>query len=314
MTETPSNYKYDLGAGIYLNAFSVDPALEERDLEALLSSKDGTAELDLTGLNQEIPFIGSVDSLADLKVNVDLERRYHVPQQLQAYREAVGKMSDAKGRYNGPVAMVDGPLTISPHFIPGGYYDFIATKLKAIPHDLVPDQYPAGKNVAELFNEWGVAPEERARYFGFSHLMVTDGGRELTFVQRAKNMAIAPDCISTSGSTPNPTFSPNFNFQEYCQKHLLEEMKEEFNLEHFEFQVGRLHLFDDKKEVPFAAVEIRTPLTTQVLAKRIYGNKQAIKEHPVIYSLPPEGIETLLKRFPVFPSVVEQFRTLAKFY
>ncbi len=312
MTNKQANYKYDLGKGITLEAFSVDPALSENDLAALLSSKDGTAQPDLEGIKRDISYIGSVDSFNDIEVRLNLEKKYEVPSQLQAYREAVGKTSDAKGRYNGPVALFDGPVSMLLCLFQGGYYDFIATKLKAIPHDLVPDEYPAGKTISELFTEWGINTEERARYLGFAHLMLANNGTEVCFVQRAKEMAIAPDCISVSGSTPNPTLSPQFNFQQYCEEHIQAEMEEEFNLNPSEFHIGGVHVFDDKKEAPFAALEITTPLTTRVLAERIYGNTQAIKEHPVIYSMPREGVDILLERFPVFPSTIPIFRRLVQ--
>lgn len=311
MNTEPASYKYDLGKGVSLEAFSIDPKLKKEDLELLLSSKDGTAQPNFKAIAQNIPLIAHLQSLDDLEVRLDLEKEYRVPQQLQAYREAVGKNSDAKGRHNGPVALVDGPLDIPLQLFRGGYYDFIATKLKAIPHDFVPNQYPAGKTVEQLFNEWGLHNEERARYLGFAYLMLADDGRELTFVQRAKGMAIAPDCISVPGSTPNPKFAPDFNFQQYCREHIQEEINEEFRLADSEFKVGGLYLFDDKREVPFAAIEIRTPLATRVIAERIYGDAQAIKEHPVIYSMPPEGVDLLLQRFSVFPSTVQVFGTLA---
>jgi hypothetical protein len=121
-------------------------------------------------------------------------------------------------------------------------------------------------------------------------------------------MAIAPDCIAFSGSTPNPKFSPTFNFQQYCKEHVTAEIMEEFSLEPTEFQLAGIHLFDDTEQAPFGALEIQTPNTTGNLAERIYGNAQAIKEHPVLYSVPLEGVDSLLKRFAVFPSNVQVLR------
>ena len=312
MNTKPASYKHDLGGGIYLEAFSVDPALTEKDLAMSLTLKDGTAQLDLDSINRDIHLVGSLNSFDDLEVRLNLERQFRVPEQLQAYRDAVGRASDTKGRYNGPVALFDGSVSIPLQLFQGGYYDFIATKLKAVPHDLVPDQYPAGRTVTELFDEWGISPEERARYLGFAHLLLTDGGTKLSFVQRAKGMAAAPDCISLFGSTPNPKFTLDFNFQQYCREHVQAEMEEEFALKGSEFHLAGLHLFDDKKEAPFAALEISTPLTTEALAARIYGKQDAIKEHPVLYSMPLEGVDTLLQRFPVFPSTVQVFRALIR--
>lgn len=310
MTTKPSSYRYNLGKGIYLEAFSVDPALTEKDLAELVSSKDGTAQLDSDSINC-VRHAGSVERFDDLEVQLNLEKTYVVPKQLQAYRDIVGRNSDAKGRYNGPVAIVDGSVEIPLRLFQGGYYDFIATKLQAIPHGLVPDQYPAGKTIAQLFSEWGIDPEGRARYLGFAHVMLTENGEKLSLVQRAKGMAIAPDCIALSGSTPNPSFTPDFNFQQYCKEHISAEMKEEFALEESDFQLAGVHLFDDREQSPFAALEIKTPLTTQALAERIYGNIPAIKEHPVLYSVPLEMTDLLLRKFNVFPSTVQVLRTVA---
>jgi hypothetical protein len=288
MAEQPAksvHYQYPLSGGIYLEAFSVDPNLKESDLAELISSKDGTAKLDSPSI-AAVKYSGSVKKFDELEVILNLERVYAVPAQLQAYREAVQKDSDIKGRFNGPVAIVDGTVRIPLKLIQGGFYDFVATKLGAIPHDLVPDKYPAGKKIVELFNEWGINPEERARYFGFAHVMLTKNGEKLSLVQRAKGMAIAPDCMALLGSTPNPEFSPTFNFKQYCKEHMAAEMKEEFSLEPTEFQLAGIHLFDDTEQAPFGALEIPTPNTTGDLAKRIYGNAQAIKEHPVLYSVP----------------------------
>ncbi len=310
MTANPLRYKYDLGGGVYLEAFSVDPALKEEDLADLLSSNGQASQSDAN--DSDVRHVGSVGRFDDLEVRINVVNQYQVPRQLQAYRDAVGRVSDAKGRYNGPVAVIDGPVTIPLHLFQAGYYNFIATKLKAVPHELVPDQYPAGKTIEQLFYEWGIDREERARYLGFAHLLLTDGGKKLSFVQRAKGMAIAPDCISLSGSTPNPGFTADFNFQDYCKKHIQEEMQEEFNLNGSEFYLDGVHLFDDEKEVPFAALEITTPLPTRTLAERIYGDEQAIKEHPVLYSIPIEGVALLLERFPVFPPVAHVLKHVDK--
>jgi hypothetical protein len=307
MAEQPVRYQYLLDGGIYLEAFSVDPNLKESDLAELISSKDGTAQLDSPSI-AAIKYGGSVKKFDDLEVILNLEKVYTVPAQLKAYRNAVQKDSDAKGRFNGPLAIVEGPVRIPLKLFQGGFYDFVATKLGAVPYDLVPDKYPAGKKIADLFKEWGIDPEERARYFGFAHVMLTENGEKLSLVQRAKGMAIAPDCIAFSGSTPNPKFSPTFNFQQYCKEHVTAEIREEFSLEPTEFQLAGIHLFDDTEQAPFGALEIQTPNTTGNLAERIYGNAQAIKEHPVLYSVPLEGVDSLLKRFAVFPSNVQVLR------
>ena len=140
MAIQPVTYKHHLGGGIYFEAFSVDPNLTEEDLTKLVSSKDGTAQLDSDSING-VRHAGTVEQFDDLEVILNLEKTYFVPKQLQAYRDAVGKKSDAKGRYNGPVAIVDGAVEIPLRLFQGGYYDFIATKLQSIPHELVPEQF-----------------------------------------------------------------------------------------------------------------------------------------------------------------------------
>ncbi len=307
MTNQSVKYKYHLGGGIYLEAFSVDPDLKEKDLAELISSKDGTAQLD-SGSITCVKHAGHVNRFDELEVRLNLEKTYTVPMRLQAYREAVGRNSDAKGRYNGHVAIVDGAVGIPLQLFQGGYYDFIATKLGNVPSELVPEQYPAGKTIVELFKEWEVNLEERARYLGFAHVMFTENGEKLSLVQRAKGMAVAPDCVALSGSTPNPKFAPCFNFQQYCKEHINAEMKEEFALEPGEFQLAGVHLFDDTEQSPFGALEIKTPKATQMLAEGIYGNIQAINEHPVLYSVPLGGVDMLLRRFAVFPSTVQVLR------
>ncbi len=309
MNTKPITYNHHLGGGIYLEAISVDPKLTERDLAELLTSKEGTAQLESDAIAC-VRYAGSVDRFSDLSVHINLERTYVVPPQLQAYRDAVQKNSDAKGRYNGPVAIIEGAVEMPLRLMQGGYYDFIATKLGNVPHDLAPESYPSGKTVAELFGEWGIDREDRARYLGFAQVLVTESGAKLNLVQRAKGMAIAPDCIAFSGSTPNPKFVPGFDFHGYCRQHINDEMDEEFQLKPEEFTLAGVHLFDDRLQSPFAALEINTPQSTRSLAERIHGDAQAIKEHPVLYSVPLEGIDAVLNTFPVFPSTVQVLRTL----
>ena len=78
-------------------------------------------------------------------------------------------------------------------------------------------------------------------------------------------------------------------------------------------EITRRHiLFDHEKEVPFAALEIITSFSTEELAGRIYGNVEAIKEHPILYSMPSTGVDLLLQRFPVFPSTAQVFNLFAR--
>ncbi len=333
----PAHYKHDLGDGLTLDAFSVDPSITLQELREGVQSKDGTAKLDLEKLASEMPLAAHLTSLADLKIEIS-DKLYEVPEQLQAFRDAVQFQSDSIGRYNGNVLIVDGRLQIPLRTFKGGFYDFIATKLDTRPSELVHEfeilnmlpkgslfwrafgkaggekkareiddklrgKYGEGRTIEELFREWGVNPDKRARYFAFAYMLRPDNGNEISFVQRAKGMAIAADCISIPGSTPNPPFDEaGFDINSYLREHISKEIQEEFKLETKEFDTGRLYLIDDATQIPFAAVEIISPFTTGNLAERIYGTPDAVKEHPILYSMPVEAIGTFLNRFKIWPS------------
>jgi hypothetical protein len=351
MVEKQAHYRHDLGGGLFLDAFAVDPKLDEADLEKLITDKEGTANVDLAEQGKITVFGEKLDSIDDLEFNVDLDREYLVPEQLQTLRDAIGVKNDAQGWYNGPVAIVDGEMKNTISVFRGGFYDFVATKLNSVPHDLERDLsfverilpglnevvktfgrksfafkqigqtyekitkfgeayekvkgiYPEGQTVEDLFSEWKVDTEDRARYLGIGYLLFSNGGKELSLVQRAKGMAIADDCISSSGSTPNPPFDEKgFDMKTYLKGHIATEMMEEYKMAEDEVEMGAVYLFDDKKEVPALSVHARTQLPTSELAKRIYGDAGAIKEHPALISFPSEAIEIVNQRFEVFAPV-----------
>jgi len=299
----PAVYEHDLGNGMALTAYAVDPALDEGALEALVKSKDGSSWIDLDEQAKKTVFIERLNSLDELEIEV-ADKEYSVPEQLQDYRDAIGARNDAKGWYNGPVAIVDGAVQNPLKVFPGGFYDFVATKLDAVPSELLPDKYPEGTTIEELFKQWGVDNNARGKYFGIAYLLASSGREELSLVQRAKGMAIAADCISSPGSTPNPPFGEEgFDIKKYLKRHVAKEMKEEYKLGSREFAIGGVYLFDDKTEVPFMAVEIVTPFSTRNLAQRIYGDEGAIKEHPALFAFSPNAINTINNRFEVFPPI-----------
>lgn len=296
-----ASYAQDLGNGNVLTAYAVDPALSEKDLEEMVRNNFRVEALDLSEIKKNTIFKGKINSFDELDVEV-LDRSYQVPEQLQAYRNAIGARNDAKGWFNGPVAIVEGEVQNPLKVFPGGFYDFVATKLNTIPAELLPEIYPAGATVEELFKQWGVNNDARGKYLGIAYLLSTDNGNELSLVQRAKGMAIAADCMSSPGSTPNPPFNEaGFNFKDYFKRHVGEEMNEEYKLKEGESNIKSICLFDDKRQVPFMAVEVQTPLTTGDLAKRIYGDAGAIKEHPALYSFIPNAIGSVVEQLDVFP-------------
>ncbi|MFC1682212.1 hypothetical protein ACFL0X_01175 [Nanoarchaeota archaeon] len=312
MTE-PARYIRDLGSGLFLTAYSVDPSISASKLVEIVSGKDRTSKFDLDALSKDVAFKGRIDSFSGLNVSATREQ-YQVPEQLQAYREALQSKLDSEGKFNGPVAVIKGGLEKDLSLCRGGYYDFMATKLEVVPGNLVPDQYLAGQTVEELMPQWEMSNDQRARYFALAFVMLPSDGREFSFVQRAPGLGIAPDCISTTGSTPGFNegfFESGFDFARYYEAEITKEMGEEYGLNPDEFRITGANLIDDIRTVPHTAVEITTPLTTQELATRIHGKKEAIAEHPVIYSIKPEAIPIFLERFDVWPSV--QF-VMSKFH
>lgn len=345
-------YEHDLGNRLSLNAFSIDPSMNADALKDMVVSKDGQPTPDLENLVKETVFVDKVDSVEGLQIQIS-DERYMVPDLLKKFRKAVQFQSDSIGRYNGPVLIVDQKVQVPLRCFKGSFYDFVATKLDTVPSDLEGDLqilamlpedslfwrafsesflkaggqrrlreiyndikglHGKGKKIEQLFNEEDIPPAARARYFGLGYIVLTNNGNEISFVQRAKGMAIAADCISNAGSTPNPPFDePGFDIHKYLNAHIREEMGEEYNLQPSEFNVGGLMVFDDNKQVPFADVIISTPLKTRDLAERIYGKKQAIKEHPVLYSTSPNAISKIIERFPIFPPFVQGLRVFNKY-
>ena len=301
MANEGATYSHELGDGLMLHAYAIDPDISNDDLASRVRSKDGEADPRLlVDVRKSVVGVDYVDSIDKIKVEVS-PALYQVPEQLRLYREAAGADFKGRGWTDNPVSILTTDVLEHPMKIrPGGFFDFKATHLKGVPGKLLPDLYPADKTIAELNEEWGLTNKHFGRYFGFAHIMLANGGDELCFVQRAKGMAIAPDCIGTSGSTPNPPSHDNLHA--YWREHLNKEMTDEFDLEPEEFKVRGIYLMDDVNETPFGAVEGITDVSTEELARRIYGKEKAIEEHPIIFGLDTKGLGKLLERFPIFPS------------
>ena len=342
MKKGQASYHHDLGGELYLDAYAIDPSLTESALMGTIEGNKRTEELDLSVIEENTIFKERVASFDEFDVEVS-DRKYKVPEQLQDYRTAVGDRNDAMGWFNGPVAIVDGPVQNPLRVLPGGFYDFVATKLEEVPSKLALEyevlsklprdsvfwrlfpegfservdglaeklrgKYPEKATVEELFKQWGVDNSRRGRYLGIAYLLSTNSGAELSLVQRAKGMAVAADCMSSPGSTPNPPFDePGFNFKNYFKGHVADEMREEYKIDAEEFEIGSIYLFDDKRQMPFMAVEVKTPLSTCDLAERIYGNEESIKEHTILYSFSPHAIDRVVDQLDVFPAISHVLR------
>ena len=386
----PATYRQDLGDGQYLDAFAIDPTIDESGLKRIIESQKGSSRSVLRELESTITAVGHFNSFADLKVE-PLDEPYKVPAQLAAYRDALGIKLDAEGKFSGPIAPVDGAVQIPLKLRKGGYYDFMATQLEKVPADLLPEllagraeelfidrfkqaraeeerfltrydpklidrfragtlekfarerecdenqiralregnvgalleqhgelfskvfdiearqvralqkaEYPAGQTVEDLMPVLGIRNEDRARYLGFAFIMRPGDGKEISLVQRAPGMGIAADCIASSGGTPG---FPDSNSSKFYSDHVAQEMGEEYALEVGEFDINGITLFDSQRTLPFGAVEVTTQASTRELAKRIYGNQEAIEEHPILYSMPPESTSRLLDQFNMFPDI-----------
>ena len=104
---TIASYRYSLGNGLALTAYSIDPSISENDLRKMVSSKDGSSGFDLKKLRGNMTFIERMDSLGKWEINA-IDEPYHVPEQLRPYREALQAKLDSEGKFNGPVPIVRG--------------------------------------------------------------------------------------------------------------------------------------------------------------------------------------------------------------
>lgn len=315
MTSEQAVAEYTLGNGLSLHAFAVDPAIAQNDLASMLSSMDGKAPRpDLESLAADLQVKAVVPSLSGLEIVVSAEQ-YAVPEQFRPYRKALEKELVGRGMFNGPVMVVKGNLGIPLTLYKGGFFDFKATQLTAVPATTLPDLYPPGKTIGELLPTYGLDVSQMARYLGFAFVMLPDNGNEISFVQRAKGLGIAADIMALSGATPpfHPDFfNKGFDFAEYFGNVVEKEMNEEYKLSPRDFRIGNCYLIDDRKSVPFVAIEIKTPLSTGEIAARSYGDAEVIKEHPILYSAKVGAIPAIIQRFPLLPSSAFVMREVVK--
>jgi hypothetical protein len=181
----------------------------------------------------------------------------------------------------------------------------IALKKLVDSYSAIAGVYPEGKTVRDLFAHWGIPETQRARYLGCAHLIFADNGKEWMFVQRAKGLGVAADCMSSPGSTPDPRLRNGFDLGLYMKSHLDQEMDEEFGLRPNEYDISGFSLYDDKDSMPFMAVRITTPLKTKDIAERCFGNKSTLSEHTVLYSVPMRGIDSAIPKLPLYYSIAK---------
>jgi len=296
-------YNHSLEEGSNLTAYSIDPEIGKSELKqcvenSLLETKR-KEPANLVELSQSIRKIGEYQTFSEMQPKFSFDK-YNVPQKLHDFRDVF-----QLGFSDSIIIFKDGNISTPSKFIKGEYRDFVSTHLKRIPSDLVPESYPQGKTIAQLLPEWGLTKKDIANYFGFAHFLTPSNGEEFSFVYRGENLHIAPNCMSVSGSTP--TFPDRFNHEgfdidTYLKSHLADEMMEEYCLNPEEFEIGKIHFMDDQNEIPFAAIEIKTPLSTEELAVRAYDQPQPKEEHSIFFGIDRNNIGSLLNNFDVFPS------------
>ncbi|MFH0868840.1 MAG: hypothetical protein V1839_01290, partial [archaeon] len=271
---------YELGNGLSLHAFALDPVITPAKLVSMLSSRDGTAQkFDFESLSTNLQIKAIVPSLSGLEVAVS-DEQYAVPEQLQAYREDLESRLKGRGMFNGDIMVIKGKVGLPLTLFRGGFFDFKATQLSAIPADVLPKSYPQGKTISDLLPRYGLDVSQMARYLGFAFVMMPNNGDELSFVQRAKGLGIAADIMALSGATPpfrKDFFKMAFDFAGYFREVIERELMEEYKLSHEKFGIKTCYLIDDKKSIPFVAVEIVTSLSTREIAAKAYCDAEIIK-------------------------------------
>ena len=251
--------------------------------------------VDLEELSKNVSLVATVENFSELNIQPAYDR-YEVPYQLKPHRDAV------KLKFNEPKAFCrSGRVEVPLQLVLGDYRDFVSTFLDNIPHNRAPDYYPKGKTIGELLPEWGLDYRDMGRYFGFSHLLTPDDGREISFVLN-KSEHIATNMIGLSGSTPD--FPDRFNWKDFSYdvfygNHLDVEMKEEYNLRPDDFDIGLIRLLDPRIEIPHAAIQIITDYTTRQIAELAYGHEKPLKEHSIFFSTDKYGLSKVMEQLDI---------------
>ena len=290
----------DLGNGSNLTAFSIDPRISEADLAQLLSSAGNKGVKPLDALAKDTHLIAKFDSLSDLKIEV-LPERYTIPKQLLPYKQALYNKLIKKGKENNDVIVAKGDIKIPLTITRAGYFDFMATKLTEVPSELLPSIYPANKTIGELLQEYRLRASDMARFLGFGFIVMPSNGKEISFVQRAKGLGIATGVMSLSGMTPyfhEDFLKESFDFHKYFKDGIARELDQEYKLLPHEYKIGRGYFVYNKEiNQPIVAVEIITHLSTEEIARKIFGDENVIQEHSILYSVGIASVGTLIRRF-----------------
>lgn len=306
MKNTTIEFNYDLGDGSApLHLCSLDPEISSNDLSQMCSSIDGAINgLNISKLEETLKKIAVFKNIEELLIEVS-DNEYEVPNPLKPYREALEETLSKKGMFNGSIMVVAGGVSLPLTTKKGGYFDFKATTPKAIPSELLPDEYPIEKTIKELLPVYNLCLDDLARYFAFAFVLLPENGEKISLVKRAKGLGISADCIAFSGGTPEFPKDHNkkdFNITDYFKNIILTEMVEEYKLNANEINIGSSYFTDDRDTIPFLSVEIITPLSLKEIAQRCYGNIDSIKEHPVIISADFNSIPRLINNFAMLPS------------
>lgn len=294
-------YFHDLGNGQLLKSFSVDQNIGLDELVSLVSSMERPKDrFVLDDLEKNMHLVAAFDSLSKLELKV-LDGRYEVPHQLLPYREAIEQELLKEGKKNNSVMIVKGDIAVPLTIVMGKYFDFMATKLSDVPAKRLPATYPANKTIGDLLRKYGLRDSDTARYLGFAFILMPSNGKELSFVQRAKGLGIVPGVMALSGMTPlfhDGFYEKGFDFRKYFEKEIARELEEEYRLLPNEFRTGRCYFIYNKGiNHPFVAIEITTTLSIEEIARRAFGEKKVIEEHPILYSIGFPAIGTLIRKF-----------------
>ncbi|MAE42296.1 hypothetical protein CMO93_00880 [Candidatus Woesearchaeota archaeon] len=329
MVSKQSTHEHPLEDGLSLNLYALDPGMTKRDLARIVSpGSDNALGFDPKSLENDFSMVASLSS-PDGLVGKVLDKKYEVPQWLQPYRVALeASLKEASLKptkiFNGEIIVIEGNLEVPLTVCNGGYFDFKATELTAIPADLSPDFYPEGKTpdlylkgktIGELLHLHNLDASQMVRYLGFGFIMLTNGGDEISLTHRAKGVGIGADYMTVPGGTPpfhKDFFKKGFDFPGYFENVIKKEMYEEYGLSSEEFRIGTYYLIDDKTSVPFVAVEIFTRLSTKKIAQRCYGNEKAMEEHPVLYAASKKSAPIIAQRFRVAPSLAYVLHEIVK--